>query len=108
VLTILPVTSERADCVDITRGEVPERSNGAVSKFAHASAVPSPSVPARVLFQRLSGRCDPLSSRFVSSCSGAFGSKIGSRANPRFSGAIGKGRGPPFKAVSSPIGRAAI
>jgi len=60
----------------------------------------------RVLFQSLSGRCDPLSWRFVSSRSGAFGSKIGSRANPRLFGAMGKGRGPPFKAVSSPIGRA--
>jgi hypothetical protein len=33
------------------------------------------------------------------------GSKLGSRTNPRFLGAIGKERGPPFKAVSSPIGR---
>jgi len=52
-------------------------------------------------------RCHrPLVFQLVPARIGAFGSKIGSRANPRFSGAIGKGHGPPFKAVSSPNGGA--
>jgi hypothetical protein len=35
-------------------------------------------VSRRAPFQELSGRCVPISYRFISSCSGAFGSKVGS------------------------------
>jgi hypothetical protein len=47
-------------------------------KFDGGRAVLSPSVPGCITFQRLRGRCNPLSSRFISSHSGAFGSKFGS------------------------------
>jgi hypothetical protein len=86
-------------------GWVAERFKAPVLKFDGGRPVPSLFVPVRIRFQRLSVRCDPLSSRFISSRIGVFGSKLGSRANPRFSRTIGKGRGPPLKAASSPNGK---
>jgi hypothetical protein len=73
-------------------GWVAERFKAPVLKFDGGRAGPSPSVPGRVPFQHLRGRCHPLSSRFISSRGGVFGSKLGSKVYPRLSGTIGKGR----------------
>jgi hypothetical protein len=76
---------------------VSERSNGRFSKCAHAYAISSHFMPERIVYQHLRGRSVCNSLRFVPSRSGAFGSKVGSMANPRFSGAIGKGARPAFQ-----------
>jgi hypothetical protein len=57
---------------------MPERSNGAVSKFAYARAVPSALLPRGATFQQLNAKSAPISSRFVAPGIGAFGSEIGS------------------------------
>jgi hypothetical protein len=56
----------------------PSSCRRAVSKIAAGCHVPSPPVSRRAIFQQLSGKCAPLSLRFISSRRGAFGSKLGS------------------------------
>jgi hypothetical protein len=96
-------------------GEVVDRSNATASKN---TLRPMPEAPVLkfdtgrpVLYRLVSNhnlyqslkRCDrPFVARLVLMCIRAFGSKIGSRVDPRFSGAIGERRGPPFKAAPSP------